>query len=135
MGTTLGHYRIIGRLGQGGMGVVYRAEDEKLRRTVALKVLPDTSGNEERRQRFLREARSAAAITHPNVAVVHAVDEADGRIYIAMELVEGENLRARLDRGRLDLATAKDLACRLPAGSRPRTTRGSSTGTSSPRTS
>jgi eukaryotic-like serine/threonine-protein kinase len=83
VGTTLGHYRIVGRLGAGGMGVVYRAEDEKLRRAVALKVLPDTSGNEERRQRFLREARSAAAITHANVAVVYQVDEADGRIYIA----------------------------------------------------
>jgi serine/threonine protein kinase len=116
VGTTLGHYRIVGRLGQGGMGVVYRAEDEKLRRAVALKVLPDTSGNEERRQRFLREARSAAAITHPNVAVVYQVDEADGRIYIAMELVEGENLRQRLERGRLDLATAKDLAGQIARG-------------------
>jgi serine/threonine protein kinase/tetratricopeptide (TPR) repeat protein len=116
VGTTLGHYRIVGRLGQGGMGVVYRAEDEKLRRAVALKVLPDTTGNEERRQRFLREARSAAAITHPNVAVVYQVDEADGRIYIAMELVEGENLRARMERGRLDLATAKDLAGQIARG-------------------
>jgi serine/threonine-protein kinase len=116
VGTTLGHYRIVARLGAGGMGVVYRAEDEKLRRTVALKVLPDTTGNEERRQRFLREARSAAAITHPNVAVVYAVDEADGRIYIAMELVKGENLRQRLERGRLDLATAKDLAVQIARG-------------------
>jgi serine/threonine protein kinase len=116
VGTTLGHYRIVGRLGQGGMGVVYRAEDEKLRRPVALKVLPDTSGNEERRQRFLREARSAAAITHPNVAVVYQVDEADGRIYIAMELVEGENLRARLERGRFDPQTARDLAVQIAHG-------------------
>ena len=98
------------------MGVVYRAEDEKLRRPVAIKVLQDTSGNDERRQRFLREARSAASITHPNVAVVYAVDEADGRVYIAMDLVEGENLRARLDRGRLELATAKDLAMQIARG-------------------
>jgi tetratricopeptide (TPR) repeat protein len=116
VGTTLGHYRIVSRLGAGGMGVVYRAEDEKLRRQVALKVLPDTSGNEERRQRFLREARSAAAITNPNVAVVHAVDEAQGRVYIAMELVEGENLRQRLEHGRLDLTTAKDLAGQIARG-------------------
>ncbi len=116
VGKTLGHYRIVGRLGQGGMGVVYRAEDEKLRRVVALKVLADASGNEERRQRFLREARSAAAIAHPNVAVVHAVDEADGRIYIAMELVKGENLRQRMLRGRLDLATAKELAVQVARG-------------------
>jgi serine/threonine-protein kinase len=116
VGMTLGHYRILARLGAGGMGVVYRAEDEKLRRQVALKVLPDTSGNEERRQRFLREARSAAAVTHPNVAVVYQVDEQDGRIYIAMELVKGENLRAHMDRGRLDLATAKDLAVQIARG-------------------
>jgi tetratricopeptide (TPR) repeat protein len=98
------------------MGQVYRAEDETLRRTVALKLLPDASGNEEKRQRFLREARSAAAVSHPNVAVVHQVGEADGRVYIAMELVEGENLRARLARGRLDLATAKDLAGQIARG-------------------
>ena len=116
LGKTLGHYRILDRLGQGGMGVVYRAEDETLRRTVALKVLPDTSGNEERRQRFLREARSAAAITHPNVAVVHTVGEAEGRIFIAMELVEGETLRARLERERFDLPTAKDLAVQIARG-------------------
>jgi eukaryotic-like serine/threonine-protein kinase len=116
VGTTLGHYRIVAKLGQGGMGVVYRAEDEKLRRAVALKVLPDTSGNEERRQRFLREARSAAAIAHPNVAVVHQVDEAGGRIYIAMELVDGENLRAKMDRGHLDLPTARDLALQIARG-------------------
>jgi serine/threonine-protein kinase len=114
--ARVAHFRILGTLGKGGMGVVYRAEDEKLRRPVAIKLLQDTSGNEERRQRFLREARSAASITHPNVAVVYAVDEADGRVYIAMELVEGENLRDRLDRGRLDLATAKDLAMQIARG-------------------
>jgi eukaryotic-like serine/threonine-protein kinase len=114
--TTVAHFRILGRLGQGGMGVVYLAEDEKLRRKVALKLLPDASRNEERRQRFLREARSAAAITHPNVAVIHQVDEADGRVYIAMELIEGESLRARLERGPLDLATAKELALQMARG-------------------
>jgi serine/threonine protein kinase len=123
------HFRIVGRLGEGGMGQVYRAEDETLRRTVALKLLPVAKGNEENRQRFLREARSAAAISHPNVAVVYQVGEADGRIYIAMELVEGENLRERLLRGRLDAATAKDLAGQTPAAWRRRTTKASCTGT------
>ena len=85
--ARVAHFRIVGTLGKGGMGVVYRAEDEKLRRPVAIKLLQD-AGSGERRQRFLREARSAAAVTHPNVAVVHAVDEVDGRIYIAMELVK-----------------------------------------------
>ena len=114
--ARVAHFRILGRLGHGGMGVVYRAEDEDLRRMVALKLLPETSGSEERRQRFLREARSAAAITHPNVAVVYQVGQADGRVYIAMELVEGENLRARLDRGRLEVATAIELAGQIARG-------------------
>ena len=98
------------------MGVVYRAEDETLRRTVALKLLSDTGGDEETRQRFLREARSAAAITHPNVATVYQVGEADGRPYIAMELVEGESLRTRLGRGRLDVAAARELATQMARG-------------------
>jgi serine/threonine-protein kinase len=114
--TRVAHFRIVGRLGAGGMGVVYRAEDEKLRRTVALKLLPEASRTEERRQRFLREARSAAAITHPNVAVVYQVDEADGRVFIAMELVEGESLRARLERGPLDVGTARELALQMARG-------------------
>jgi serine/threonine-protein kinase len=114
--ARIAHFRILGKLGQGGMGVVYRAEDEQLRRTIALKLLPDPSGDEEKKQRFLREARSAAAITHPNVAVVHQIGEVEGRIYIAMELVEGENLRARLDRGRLDVATARELAVQIARG-------------------
>jgi serine/threonine-protein kinase len=93
--SRIGPFRVIAPLGAGGMGVVYRAEDETLRRVVALKLLPDASGSDERRQRFLREARSAAAITHPNVATVYTVGEAEGRVYIAMELVAGENLRGR----------------------------------------
>jgi serine/threonine protein kinase len=112
----IAHFRITGQLGRGGMGVVYRAVDESLRRTVALKLLPDSAGNEERRQRFLREARSAAAITHPNVATIYQVGDAEGRIYIAMELVEGENLRARMTHGQLDLTTAKELALQIARG-------------------
>jgi serine/threonine-protein kinase len=113
--ARIAHFRILGRIGRGGMGVVYRAEDESLRRTVALKLLPDT-GNQEKRRRFVREARSAAAVTHPNVAAIHQIGEGDGRVYIAMELVDGENLRARMDRGPLDLATARDLAGQIAGG-------------------
>ena len=91
------------------MGVVYRARDEALRRTVALKLLADSGEDSETRQRFLREARSAAAIAHPNVAAVHQVGEAEGRLFIAMELVEGESLRERLERGPLDVATAASI--------------------------
>jgi hypothetical protein len=95
VGQSLAHFRIVEKLGEGGMGVVYRATDEKLRRSVALKVLPDSfAKDDDRRRRFLREARSAAAVTHANIATVHDVGEADGHVFIAMELVEGETLGA-----------------------------------------
>jgi eukaryotic-like serine/threonine-protein kinase len=116
VGATLGNYCIVARLGEGGMGVVYRAEDTRLRRTVALKVLLDATQSEEKRQRFLREARSAAAVTHPNVAVVYQIDEAGGRIYIAMELVEGENLRESIRRGPLEVAAARELSGQIARG-------------------
>ncbi len=96
-GQKLSHYRLIEKIGEGGMGVVYRAEDTKLRRHVALKVLPpELVANEERRLRFLREARTAAAVNHPNIATIHEIDEADGVVFIAMELVEGKTLRSLL---------------------------------------
>ena len=116
MPMRVGHFRILGRLGEGGMAMVYRAEDETLRRTVALKLLTITDDDEERRPRFLREARAAASVSHPNVAVVHQVGEAEGRVYIAMELVEGETLRARLLRGRLAPADVKDVAGQIARG-------------------
>ena len=91
--SQISHFRITGELGQGGMGVVYRAIDEKLGREVALKVLlPDFLGDEERRHRFLQEARTAAKLNHPNIATIHEVDEVDGQVFIAMELVEGQML-------------------------------------------
>jgi serine/threonine protein kinase len=100
VGTSLGHFRIEAQLGEGGMGVVYRATDEKLGRQVALKVLPESfAPDDEPTQRFLREARSAAAVTHANIATVYEVGESAGHVFIAMELVEGETLRARLERG------------------------------------
>jgi len=97
IGRVLAHFRVISVLGEGGMGVVYRAEDERLRRQVALKVLPPhLVADEERRLRFLREARAAAAVTHPNIAAIYETGEADGIVFIAMELVEGRTLRALL---------------------------------------
>src|ERR1700689_5355170 len=115
--TRVAHFCILGRLGAGGMGVVYRAEDETLQRAVALKLLPAAvSGDAERRQRFLREPRSAAALTHPNVPVVYQVGEDAGRIFIAMELVDGESLLDRLLRGPLDVATARELGAQIARG-------------------
>ncbi|MEE9235995.1 MAG: serine/threonine-protein kinase, partial [Candidatus Acidoferrales bacterium] len=93
IGRTLAHYRIIEKLGEGGMGEVYRAHDEKLDRDVALKVLPASALTDETaRARLLREARSAAALNHPHICTVHEVGEADGQTYIAMEFVEGKPL-------------------------------------------
>jgi predicted Ser/Thr protein kinase len=97
VGQTLGRYRVASLLGKGGMGVVYYAQDTKLRRPVALKVLPPALvADPERRRRFLREARSAAAVTHPGIAAVYDVGEESGNVFLAMEYVEGKTLRALL---------------------------------------
>ena len=94
-GGRLAHYRIISRLGAGGMGEVYRARDEQLDRDVAVKVLPaSTFDDPTARARLVREARAAAALNHPNICTVYEVGEADGQAYIAMELVEGRTLSA-----------------------------------------
>jgi serine/threonine-protein kinase len=100
IGSTLGHFRVDRKLGEGGMGVVYRATDERLRRVVALKVLPDAlAGDPERRRRFFREARAAAAVSHANIAAVYEIGEADGHVFIAMELLVGDTLRAKMEPG------------------------------------
>ena len=102
VGQTLGHYRVLEKLGEGGMGVVYRAHDDQLDRDVAIKVLPAASFSDATaRARLLREARSAAALNHPHICTVYEVGEADGQMYIAMELIEGRTLSARLAGGAL----------------------------------
>ena len=94
IGRTLAQYRITAAIGAGGMGEVYRATDAKLGRDVAIKVLPSaTASDPDRRQRFELEARAASALNHPNILTVYDIGEADGTIYIAMELVEGKTLR------------------------------------------
>ena len=116
-GTNIGHYRVEAKLGQGGMGVVYRAVDEKLRRTVALKVLPPLHVDDRhRRRRFLREARSLAAVTHPNIATIYEVGEADGRIHIAMEHVEGRTLRDAIFDGPLSIQETRRIGQAIARG-------------------
>ena len=95
IGELLGHYRIVSKIGQGGMGVVYRAHDEVLERDVAVKVLREgTLVDESSRQHLLHEARAASALSHPNICTIHEVGEFDGELYMVMELIEGQTLSA-----------------------------------------
>ena len=106
-GTRLGHYSIVGAIGAGGMGEVYLAEDARLRRRVALKVLPPhLAMDEAAAKRLLREARAAATLEDPNICTVYEVGEADGRGFIAMQYVEGNNLADRLKQAPLELQAA-----------------------------
>ncbi|MCX6636254.1 MAG: protein kinase [Acidobacteria bacterium] len=115
IGQTISHYRILEKLGEGGMGVVYKAEDTKLNRTVALKfVPPDAAGDPELRTRFLQEARAAAALSHPNVCTVYEIDEECG--FLAMEFVEGETVQARVRRRPLPIPEALDIAMQAAQG-------------------
>ena len=114
IGSTLSHFRITAKLGEGGMGEVYRAEDTKLGREVAIKVLPEAVANDpERLIRFEREARVLAALDHPNIAAIHGLEEADGRQLLVMELVEGETLAERIGHGRVPLDEALPLALQI----------------------
>lgn len=114
IGQTLGHYRIVDQLGAGGMGVVYRAQDLKLGRQVALKLLPAASSdNEEAIERFKREARTASALNHPNICTIYGFDEHDGQLYLAMELLDGETLDRKLSGRPLDLRLVLDIGAQV----------------------
>jgi len=100
IGQTLGHYKIVDKLGAGGMGDVCRAEDSTLKRQVALKVLPpDLAASQERLERFQREAESLAALNHPNIIHIYTVEEAEGVRFVTIELVEGKQLSALIPKG------------------------------------
>ncbi len=114
IGTLIQHYRIVRQLGAGGMGIVYEAEDTRLGRHVALKFLPESHGvAEENVERFLREARIASSLNHPNICTVHDVGVHEGRHYIAMELLEGESLRSRIHGNPLPLEQLIDISAQL----------------------
>jgi serine/threonine protein kinase len=107
---TIGHYRILRKLGSGGMGVVYEAEDSKLGRRVALKFLQESGRTDPAAmERFLREARSASALNHPGICTIYAIEEADGRTYIAMELLEGQSLDVAQGRGALTVSRTIEI--------------------------
>jgi eukaryotic-like serine/threonine-protein kinase len=110
-GDTLGAYKILDLVGRGGMGEVYRARDTRLKRDVAIKVLPqDFAADQERLRRFEQEARSAAALNHPNIISVHDMGTADGSPYIVSELLDGQNLREILRHGGVPARKALDYA-------------------------
>src|SRR6187549_1775269 len=114
VGKTLLHYRIIKELGKGGMGVVYKAEDQKLHRVVALKVLlTNLVGDEKARTRFLREARAASAIDHPNICTVYEINEVDGLLFFVMPYVEGKTLKKFVNGRALPLDQALDFSLQL----------------------
>ncbi|HXA50809.1 MAG TPA: protein kinase [Candidatus Acidoferrum sp.] len=113
LGQQISHYRITRKIGEGGMGVVYEAEDLKLHRRAALKFLNPQRVNDRSRERFLREARSAAAISHPNICTIYEIDEADGNLFIAMEYCEGQSLRELIQKGALDWATAVSIVIQM----------------------
>src|SRR2546428_6285359 len=111
IGTSLGSYEITALLGKGGMGEVYRARDSKLKREVAIKILPEEfSRDADRVSRFQREAEVLASLNHANIAAIYDVQEANGSRFLIMELVEGETLAERIARGPLPLEEALSIA-------------------------
>jgi len=118
IGKTISHYKILEKLGGGGMGVVYKALDTKLKRTVALKFLPhELTRDEEAKQRFVQEAQSASALDHPNICTIHEIDETkDDQMFICMACYEGETLKKKIEQGPLKLEDAVEIAIQVAQG-------------------
>jgi serine/threonine protein kinase/Tfp pilus assembly protein PilF len=117
IGETISHYKILEKLGEGGMGVVYKAEDTKLKRTVALKFLtPQTLGSEEEKARFILEAQAAAALNHPHICTIYEIDESEGQYFMAMECIEGQTLKEKVQSGPLKLKEAINIAIQVAEG-------------------
>jgi len=115
IGQTISHYKILEKLGEGGMGVVYKAEDTKLDRLVALKFLPERlNASEQDKGRFVQEAKAAAALNHPNICTVYGIDEHDGQMFIAMEFVDGQTLREK--KGSISFKQAIDISIQIADG-------------------
>ena len=118
IGKTISHYKILDKLGEGGLGVVYKAEDVKLKRPVALKFLsPELSRDSDSKERFVNEARAASALDHSNICTIYEIGETeDGQLFIAMAFYEGESLRAKIREGTIDLDEAVGIATQIAGG-------------------
>jgi eukaryotic-like serine/threonine-protein kinase len=117
IGKTIAHYKILEKIGEGGMGVVYRAEDTKLKRTVALKFLPpELTRDAQAKARFVQEAQAAAALDHPNICAVHEIAEAEGATYIVMPYVKGQSLKEKIATGPLSVEEALTIAGQVAEG-------------------
>ena len=117
IGKNILHYKIIEKLGEGGMGVVYRAEDTKLKREVAIKFLPrKIAVQAEERERFKIEAQAAAALNHPNIATIHAIEDVNDETFIVMEHIDGQELKQKIDAGPLQVDKAIDIATQIANG-------------------
>ncbi len=117
IGRTISHYKILEKLGEGGMGVVYRAEDTRLRRTVALKFLPSDVSDDEATQRFVNEAHAVSALDHPNICAIYEIEKTpEGQMFIVMPCYEGASLQEMIKGGPLELTRAVDIACQVAKG-------------------
>ena len=131
-GTRLGQYEVVSLLGGGGMGVVYKAQDTRLKRLVALKLLPpELTRDDTAKQRLLQEAQAASALDHPNICTIHEINETpDGQLYLVMAYYEGETLKHKIERQPLPIDDALETAMQVAQGLPRHTAPGSSTGTS-----